>query len=148
MPKCPHIASNPNTDNCLLTIRTDVLQFSGRFWGCDITPRVRITPRSRVQRARRSCSHTPSVRHRQWIFSDVSVSVLRSVYRVVALGRDDFGGVWVPQQQIGVRAHGDAPFARVQVENLGGVGAGHRNKLVFVHFPRHLKGSRIVGFMC
>lgn len=66
------------------------------------------------------------------------------VYRVVALSGDDLGGVWVPQHQIGVRAHGDAPFARVQVEDLGGVGAGHCNKLVFVHFARHLKGSTTV----
>lgn len=63
-------------------------------------------------------------------------------YRVVALSRDDLGGVWVPQHQIGVRTHGDASLARVQVEDLGGVGAGHSNKLVFIHFSCHLEGPR------
>lgn len=68
--------------------------------------------------------------------------VVCGLYRVVALSGDDLGGIWVPQHQIGVRAHGDASFARVQVEDLGGISAGHRDKLVFVHFACHLEGPR------
>lgn len=57
----------------------------------------------------------------------------------MALGRDNLRDVWVPEDQISIRTHSDATLTGVQVENLGGVGAGHSNKLVFVHFARHLE---------
>lgn len=60
----------------------------------------------------------------------------------MALGRDDLCDVWVPEDQVRIRTHGDAALARVQVENLGGVGAGHGHKLVFVHLTRHLERVR------
>lgn len=59
-------------------------------------------------------------------------------HQIVTLCRDDFCDIWIPEHQIGVRAHGDASFARVQVEDLGGVGAGHSHELILVHFSSYL----------
>ena len=62
-------------------------------------------------------------------------------YHVVALGRDDLADVWVPEDQVGVRAHSDAALTGVQVEDLSCIGAGHRHKLVLIHFSSHLRES-------
>lgn len=61
---------------------------------------------------------------------------------MVGLGGEDLRDVRVPQHQVGVRAHGNATLAGVQVEDLGGVGAGHAHKLVLVHLAGHLTGSK------
>jgi len=63
----------------------------------------------------------------------------RATYRVVRLGRDGVHHVRVPDDQVGVGAHGDPALAGVEVQDLGGVGAGHRHKHVLVHFARGLQ---------
>lgn len=51
----------------------------------------------------------------------------------MCLGSDGADGVCVPDDQVGVRAHGDPPLARVQVQDLCCVGAGHCHKHVLIH---------------
>ena len=60
-------------------------------------------------------------------------------HQVVALGRDDFGDVRVPQHQVCVGAHCNAPLAGVQIKDLGSVGAGDGYKLVLIHLPSYLE---------
>ena len=62
----------------------------------------------------------------------------RPTYRVVCLGRHGAHRVRVPDDQVCVGAHGDPALARVQVQDLGCVGAGHRHKHVLVHLARGL----------
>lgn len=56
----------------------------------------------------------------------------------MCLGRDGADGVCVPDDQVGVGAHGDPALTRVQVQDLGCVGAGDGNKHVLVHLARRL----------
>lgn len=49
------------------------------------------------------------------------------------LGGDGADSVRVPDDQVGVGAHGNPAFTGVQVQDLGGVGARHGNKHVLVH---------------
>ena len=60
-------------------------------------------------------------------FEDVEVDVL-----VMRLGRDGTRGRRVPDDHVGVGADGDAALARVNVENLGRIRAGHRYELTRV----------------
>lgn len=60
----------------------------------------------------------------------------------MSLGRDCLDAVRVPDDQVGVGAHGDAPLPRVQVEDFGGVCAGHSHKLVLIHLASHLGGQQ------
>lgn len=59
-------------------------------------------------------------------------------HRLVVLGRDDLHSIWIPDDQITVRAHGYSPLAWVQVEYLGSIGACHSHKLIFIHLSRGL----------
>lgn len=59
--------------------------------------------------------------------------------------RDDFGSLGVPQNQVCVSAHGDAPLPGVAVEDLGSIGTGHRYKIVLVHLPGDLGKRREEG---
>lgn len=61
-------------------------------------------------------------------------------YYVVSLGRDCLDAVRIPDDQVGVGAHGDAPLPRVQVEDFGCICAGHSHKLVLIHLASHLRG--------
>lgn len=61
-------------------------------------------------------------------------------YYVVSLGRDCLDAVRIPDDQVGIGAHGNAALARVQVEDFGGVCAGHSHELVLVHLASHLGG--------
>lgn len=58
----------------------------------------------------------------------------------MSLGRDCLDAVGVPDDQVGVGAHGDASLPRVQVEDFGSVRAGHSHKLVLIHLASHLGG--------
>lgn len=59
-------------------------------------------------------------------------------HRLVVLGRDDLHSIWIPDDQVTVRAHGYSPLAWVQVEYLGSIGACHSHKLIFIHLARGL----------
>lgn len=56
-------------------------------------------------------------------------------HQVVALGRDDFRGLGVPDHQVSVRAHSHSPLPWVKIEDFGCICTGHSNELVLVHFP-------------
>lgn len=51
------------------------------------------------------------------------------------LGGDGADGVGVPDDQVGIGAHCDPTLTRVQVQDLGCVGAGDGHKHVLVHLP-------------
>jgi hypothetical protein len=53
----------------------------------------------------------------------------------MALGRDDFRGPGVPDDQVSIRAHGHTPLPGVKIEDFGSICAGHGNELILVHFP-------------
>ena len=58
-------------------------------------------------------------------FEDVEVDVL-----VVGLGRDGAFGVGVPDHDVGVAADPDRALARVQIEDLGGIGGGQADEVL------------------
>lgn len=72
-------------------------------------------------------------------------SNVKILYQVVGFCRDDFSSLGVPQNQVCVSAHSDAPLPGVAVEDLGSIGAGHRYKIVLVHLPRDLGKRRGKG---
>ena len=49
------------------------------------------------------------------------------------------GCIRVPHQHVGVGPRDDTPFARVQVVDLCGVGAGYSHETILVHFPCDLE---------
>lgn len=51
----------------------------------------------------------------------------------MCLGSDGADGVCVPDDQVGIRAHGDPTLTRVQVQDLSCVGAGDCHKHVLIH---------------
>lgn len=53
----------------------------------------------------------------------------------MALGRDDFRGPGIPDDQVSIRAHSHTPLPGVKIEDFGSVCTGHSNELILVHFP-------------
>lgn len=72
-------------------------------------------------------------------------------YRVVCLGSDGADRVCVPDDQVGIRAHGNPALTRVQVQDFGCVGAGYSHKHVLVHFTcslgRETSGKHDIQFL-
>ena len=60
----------------------------------------------------------------------------------MCLGSDGADGVCVPDDQVGIRADGNPTLTRVQVQDLGCIGAGDRHKHVLIHFTCGLGGKR------
>lgn len=59
--------------------------------------------------------------------------------------RYDFSSLRVPQNQVCVGAHSDAPLPGVAVEDLGSIGTGHCYEIVLVHLPWDLRQRREEG---
>lgn len=64
-----------------------------------------------------------------------------SSYRLLKFGTDGFDAVWVPDDNVSVRAHCNPTFAWVQVEDFSCISRGDRHKLVFIHLAHGLTES-------
>ena len=67
------------------------------------------------------------------------VHAVNRAYAIVGLGRDGLHAVGVPDDQVSIRPHSNAALPGVQVEDFGGIGAGHSHKLVLIHLPSDLR---------
>ena len=76
----------------------------------------------------------PSLAH-SWGSSTDTFSSPPVTHWLVALGRENLQGIWIPDDKVAVQAYSYSPLARVQVEYLGSIGARHSHKLVFIHLP-------------
>ncbi len=60
------------------------------------------------------------------------------------------GGLWVPYDQVCIRAFSNSPFSRIKVEDFCCVSTGDSYKSVFVHFSAVLGKikTQIVSYFC
>lgn len=68
----------------------------------------------------------------------LSFSLLLSSHRLLSSGSDGLHAVGVPDDHIGIGAHGNPAFAWIKVEDFRCIGRSDSNKLVFVHLPHGL----------
>lgn len=66
----------------------------------------------------------------------------------MCLRSDGADGVRVPDDEVGVGAHGDPTLTGVQVQDLGRVGAGDRHEHVLVHLACSLEGKKMRLIAC
>lgn len=60
----------------------------------------------------------------------------------MCLGSDGADGVCVPDDKVGIRAHGNPTLTRVQVQDLGCIGAGDCHEHVLIHLSCSLGGKQ------
>lgn len=75
----------------------------------------------------------------------LSLSLLLSSHRLLSSRSDGLHAVRVPDDHVGVGAHGNPAFAWIKVEDFRSIGRSDSNKLVFVHLPHGLT-DRISNF--